>query len=237
MKMTIGAAVRLTFVGLVSIVSTAWEGSARSPSTQPIVIGHRGASGYVPEHTLVFLLHRHPAGRRLRRARSGDRPKMVSWSRATKTRSAARPTSREHPEFAARAERPRRSMASASPAGSPRTSRSRSSRRCGSKERIPQMRPDNTRFDGQFESPHVGRSARAGAAVNESGGSPRAGRASAQPDADRHLSRDEASDLLRLARPVAGRAVGAQRCIASDTPASARPLYIQSFEVGNLQAT
>jgi hypothetical protein len=39
------------------------------PVQTPIVIGHRGASGYVPEHTLAAYFIAIPAGRGLHRAR------------------------------------------------------------------------------------------------------------------------------------------------------------------------
>ena len=47
---------------------------ATRPSDQPLVIGHRGASGYRPEHTLAAYETRHPAVRRLHRARPRRRP-------------------------------------------------------------------------------------------------------------------------------------------------------------------
>ena len=58
-----------------------------------------------------------------------------------------------HPEFAARRTTQVIDGTSGRRAGSPKTSRSRSSRPCARASAFPTLRPANTRFDGQFEIP------------------------------------------------------------------------------------
>ena len=60
---------------------------------KPLVIGHRGASGYRPEHTLAAYRLAISDGRRLHRARPRRRRRTACWSPATSRTSAARPTS------------------------------------------------------------------------------------------------------------------------------------------------
>ena len=71
-------------------------------SKKPIVIAHRGASGYVPEHTLAAYAAGDRDGRRLHRAGPGDRPRTACSSPATRTRSADTTDVADHPEFASR---------------------------------------------------------------------------------------------------------------------------------------
>jgi glycerophosphoryl diester phosphodiesterase len=120
-------------------------------STAPIVIGHRGACGYVPEHTLAsyFLAIQYGADfvePDLVMTRDGVLVARHENEIGGTTDVAA------HPEFAAR--RARRSIDGTEIEGwftedftfaELKTLRAR--------ERIPQFRPANTRFDGQFEIP------------------------------------------------------------------------------------
>jgi glycerophosphoryl diester phosphodiesterase len=118
-------------------------------STVPSVIGHRGASGYVPEHTLAayFLALQYGADciePDLVMTRDG-----VLIARHENEIGGTTDVAR-HAEFAAR--RTRRSIEGTEVDGwfsedftlaELKTLRAR--------ERIPQLRPANTRFDGQFE--------------------------------------------------------------------------------------
>jgi glycerophosphoryl diester phosphodiesterase len=120
-------------------------------SIGPIVIGHRGASGYVPEHTLVsyFLAIQYGADfvePDLVMTRDGVLVARHENEIGGTTDVAA------HPEFADR--RARRTIDGSDVEGwftedftlaELKTLRAR--------ERIAQVRPANTRFDGQFEIP------------------------------------------------------------------------------------
>jgi glycerophosphoryl diester phosphodiesterase len=120
-------------------------------SIGPIVIGHRGASGYVPEHTLAsyFLAIQYGADfvePDLVMTRDGVLVARHENEIGGTTDVAA------HPEFASR--RARRTIDGSEVEGwftedftlaELKTLRAR--------ERIPQLRPANTRFDGQFEIP------------------------------------------------------------------------------------
>ena len=120
-------------------------------SATPIVIGHRGASGYVPEHTLAsyFLAMQYGA--------DYVEPDLVMTADGVpvarhENEIGATTDVARHPEFAAR--RAERVIDGVSVRGwftedftlaELKTLRVR--------ERIPELRPGNTRFDGQFEIP------------------------------------------------------------------------------------
>ena len=117
----------------------------------PIVIGHRGAAGYVPEHTLAsyFLAMQYGA--------DFIEPDLVMTRDGVlvarhENEIGATTDVGSHPEFAAR--RTQRTIDGTPTEGwftedftlaELKTLRAR--------ERIPQLRPANTRFDGQFEIP------------------------------------------------------------------------------------
>jgi glycerophosphoryl diester phosphodiesterase len=117
----------------------------------PIVIGHRGASGYVPEHTLAsyFLAMQHGV--------DFIEPDLVMTKDGVliarhENEIGGTTDVAAHPEFAAR--RTRRLIDGMQVAGwftedftltELKTLRAR--------ERIPEVRPANARFDGQFEIP------------------------------------------------------------------------------------
>jgi glycerophosphoryl diester phosphodiesterase len=139
---------------LLTAVSPAFAGHKPAPlppKSEPIVIGHRGASGYVPEHTLAAYYIA------IQQGADFVEPDLVS----TKDRVlVARHENEiggttdvaERPEFASR--RTTKVIDGVSIQGwftedftleELKTLRVR--------ERIPAVRPDNTRFDGQFEIP------------------------------------------------------------------------------------
>ena len=177
----------------------------------PVVIGHRGASAHRPEHTLLSY--------EAAIAMGADyiEPDLVSTkdhilvarheNDITGTTDVA-----AHPEFADR-------RTTKTVDGRPITGWFTEDftlaelKTLRAKERVPDLRPDNTAFDGVAEIPTFEEVVRLGAA-------PRRGR----------LSRDQASDVLRLHRPVAGGA--AARHLNTN---HMRKVYIQSFETANLR--
>lgn len=118
---------------------------------EPVVIGHRGASGYVPEHTL--------SGYYIAIQQGADyvEPDLVMTKDGVlvarhENEIGGTTNVADHPEFAAR--RTTKLIDGVSTQGwftedftlaELKTLRAR--------ERIPALRPDNTRFDGQFEIP------------------------------------------------------------------------------------
>ena len=112
----------------------------------PLVIGHRGASAYLPGAHAGGLPARHPARRRLHRAGPGadqdghliarHENELERHHRRLDPAGIRRPA--DHQDHG---RQPR-------PAGSPRTSPSPRSRRSSPSERIPEIRPGNTAYDG-----------------------------------------------------------------------------------------
>jgi glycerophosphoryl diester phosphodiesterase len=192
-----------------------------SSSVRPVVIGHRGASGYRPEHTL--------ASYQLAIELGADfvEPDLVSTrdgilvarheNEISDTSDVA-----AHPEFAAR--RAEKSIDGAAISGffsedftlaELKTLRAR--------ERLPALRPANTRFDGQFEIPTleeiIALVQRESAARGRSIGLyPE----TKHPSYFRSIGLALEEPLIRVLH-------------ASGYDARSSPLFIQSFEVGNLQ--
>ncbi|WP_439674087.1 glycerophosphodiester phosphodiesterase [Embleya sp. MST-111070] len=121
------------------------------PSTHPIVIGHRGASGYRPEHTLESY--------RLAIRMGADyiEPDLVSTKDGVLVARHENEISgttdvAAHPEFAAR-------KTTKTIDGTPVTGWFTEDltlaelKTLRAKERLPQVRPTNTTFDGKFEVP------------------------------------------------------------------------------------
>jgi glycerophosphoryl diester phosphodiesterase len=190
----------------------------------PIVIGHRGASGYVPEHTLAsyFLA--------IQQGADFIEPDLVSHENEIggTTDVAA------HPEFAAR--RTTRTIDGSSVEGwftedftlvELKTLRAR--------ERIAQLRPGNARFDDQFEIPtldeildlvHGADVVRAHSARARHEPSPQ--RLGVYPET-KHPSYF-AGIGLALEEPLL------KTLARHDYEGAAAPVFIQSFETGNLRA-
>jgi len=118
-------------------------------NAMPVVIGHRGACGYVPEHTLTsyFLAMQHGADYiepDLVMTRDGVLVARHENEISATTDVAA------HTEFAAR--RTRRLIDGVSVEGWFTEDFTLAElKRLRARERIPQLRPGNVRFDGQFE--------------------------------------------------------------------------------------
>jgi glycerophosphoryl diester phosphodiesterase len=132
---------------------SAASGRDRAPghSADPIVIGHRGASGYRPEHTL--------AAYELAIEQGADfiEPDVVSTKDGVLVARHENEISgttdvAAHPEFAAR--RTTKVIDGVpTPAGSPRTSPTPSSARSGPRRGCRRSAPQNTAYDGQFRVP------------------------------------------------------------------------------------
>jgi glycerophosphoryl diester phosphodiesterase len=200
-------------------------------STGPIVIGHRGASGYVPEHTLAsyFLAIQYGADfvePDLVMTRDGVLVARHENEIGGTTDVAA------HPEFADR--HARRTIDGTDIEGwftedftlaELKTLRAR--------ERIPLVRPANTRFDGQFEIPtfeeilvlvHAGDEQRAARARQL--GAPMPARIGVYPET-KHPTYFSSRGLALEAPIVEMLARHGYRDHSS-------PVWLQSFEVGSL---
>jgi glycerophosphoryl diester phosphodiesterase len=135
--------------GTIMTASTIIANAAQPPA--PIVIGHRGASGYVPEHTLTSYFIAIQDGA------DYVEPDLVMTKDGVlvarhENEIGGTTNVADHPEFASR--RATKVIDGASVTGwftedftlaELKTLRAR--------ERIPDTRPANTRFDGQFEIP------------------------------------------------------------------------------------
>ena len=106
----------------------------------PVIIAHRGASGYRPGAHPRLLPARHRAGRRLHRARPRPHPRRRA-GRPARERDRRHHRRRRAPGVRRPPRPPRPSTAARSPAGSPRTSPSPSCKTLRAKERLPQVRP------------------------------------------------------------------------------------------------
>ena len=148
---------RLLLAGAISSSSRCRRRRRRSRATadhhaQPLVIGHRGASGYRPEHTLASYTLAAEHGRRLHRARprrdQGRRARRPPRERDQRDDGRRRPIG----EFASR--RTTKVIDGASITGwFTEDFTLRELKTLRAKERIPALRPQNTKFDGRFEVP------------------------------------------------------------------------------------
>jgi glycerophosphoryl diester phosphodiesterase len=137
-------------IALLGTIMTA-SSAAHQAQPHPIVIGHRGASGYVPEHTLTSYFIAIQDGA------DYVEPDLVMTKDGVlvarhENEIGGTTNVAEHPEFASR--RATKIIDGTSITGwftedftlaELKTLRAR--------ERIPDIRPGNTRFDGQFEVP------------------------------------------------------------------------------------
>ncbi len=199
----------------------------------PIVIGHRGASGYVPEHTLAAYFLAMQAGADfiepdLVMTRDG-----VLVARHENEISATTDVAAV-PRFAAR--RARRSIDGTETQGWFTEDFTLAELKClRVRERIPQLRPANARFDGQFEVPTLEEilalvqgvealRARRAALL----GLPAPARIGLYPET-KHPSHFAARGLALETTLVATLA-------RFGYEGAAAPVWLQSFEVGNLVA-
>ena len=118
-----------------------------------VVIGHRGASGVPPRAHARVLRAGDRDGRGLHRARPGSDEGRQARRAPRERHRRARRTSRHAASTHAGTTKTIDGVVLREHAGSPRTSRSPSSRRCGRSSGCPRIRPANTAFDGLFEIP------------------------------------------------------------------------------------
>lgn len=192
---------------------------------RPIVIGHRGASGYVPEHTLTSYFIA------VQQGADYIEPDLVSTKDGVliarhENEIGGTTDVAEHPEFAGR--KTKKIIDGKEVEGwftedftlaEIKTLRAR--------ERLPQLRPGNARFDRQFEIPTLDEILSLVRALERMRG-PSAPRIGVYPET-KHPSYFRGIDLamegplLRTLKRWGYRGKDA-------------PVFIQSFEVGNLQA-
>src|SRR5215218_10994530 len=215
-------AVAAATLSIVSPAVASADASTAAAKAKPLVIGHRGASGYRPEHTL--------ASYRLAAKLGADyiEPDLVSTKdhvlvarhepEISQTTNVA-----DHPEFADR--RTTKVIDGVSFTGwftedftlaELKTLRA--------KERIPDIRPQNTAYDGEFEVPTF----------------------QEVIDLRERLSRQLGREIgiyPETKHPTYFRSIGlplepplVEALEANGLDAPGAPVYVQSFEVGNLQA-
>ncbi len=219
-------------IAVVSIVVGAEVTAGTQLAQTPIVIGHRGASGYVPEHTLAAYFIA------IQQGADYIEPDLVSTKDGVlvarhENEISATTDVAEHPEFAAR--RTTKSIDGVSVTGwftedftlaELKTLRAR--------ERIPQIRPANARFDGQFEIPTLNEVLALVKSINETRErlGHRRGKAAAAPigvyPETKHPTYFD-SIGLSLEEPL----MRSLRRYGYEGRRSA--VFIQSFEVGNLK--
>lgn len=218
-------ALRILLGGVALISADAVPELQAAEPTRPIVIAHRGASGYVPEHTLAAYFIA------VQQGADYIEPDLVSTKDGVliarheneiggTTDVAARP------EYAAR--RTRKVIDGREVEGwftedftlaELKTLRAR--------ERLPELRRDNARFDGQFEIPTLDEILSLVRALERMRG-PNAARIGVYPET-KHPSYFRGIDLA-LEGPLL-RTLKRWGYRGKDAP-----VFIQSFEVGNLQA-
>lgn len=206
------------------------HGPARAQ--EPIVIGHRGASGYVPEHTLsaYFIA--------IQQGADYIEPDLVSTRDGVlvarhENEIGGTTNVAEHPEFASR--RTTKTIDGIAFTGwFTEDFTLRELKTLRTKERIPAVRPDNTRFDGQFEIPTLDEVLSFVAAINEQRadaarrqGRPKPAPIGVYPETKHPTYFDSIG--LSLEEPLV-------RTLHRHGYLSERsPVIIQSFEVSNLK--
>jgi glycerophosphoryl diester phosphodiesterase len=199
--------------------------SAARETTKPIVIGHRGASGYVPEHTLTSYFIA------VQQGADFIEPDLVSTKDGIliarhENEIGGTTDVAAHPEFAAR--KTKKTIDGRPVEGwftEDFTLEEIKSLRA--RERLPQLRVGNARFDGQFEVPTFDEILSLVRTLERMRG-PGAPRIGVYPET-KHPSYFRSIDL-----PLEGpmlRTLKRWGYRGKDAP-----IYIQSFEVGNLQA-
>jgi len=212
-----------TTAGLLSLapVATAAPERARGPVADPVVIAHRGASGYRPEHTL--------AAYRLAIRMGADyvEPDLVSTKDGVLVARHENEIS-ETTDVAARPEFADRRTTKVID-GVPMTGWFTEDftlaelKTLRAVERMPDVRPDNTRYDGRFEVPTFDEVLDLVASESRRRGTP----VGVYPETKHPTYFDEIG--LSLEEPL----VRSLRGHGLDRPNA--PVFVQSFETGNLR--
>jgi glycerophosphoryl diester phosphodiesterase len=229
----LAACAALGLLGSIASAENPFELGRRDRSPEPpIVIGHRGASGFVPEHTLTSYFIA------IQQGADFVEPDLVSTkdgvlvARHENDISGTTDVS-EHPEFASR--RTTKMVDGVSLTGwFTEDFTLRELKTLRAKERIPAVRPDNTRFDAQFTVPTFEEVLELVKSVNEqrAASARRLGRAAPAPigvyPETKHPSFFDALGLS-LEEPLV-------KTLHRFGYLSKRdPVFIQSFETGNLR--
>ena len=203
----------------------------RDAHAAPIVIGHRGASGYVPEHTLSAYYIA------IQQGADYVEPDLVMTKDGVlvarhENEIGGTTNVAEFPEFASR--KATKVIDGNSVTGWFTEDFTLAElKRLRAKERIPQVRPDNTRFDGQFEIPTLKEVLSLVRCANEEREklARRTGKRDFRPigiyPETKHPSYFDALDLS-MEEPL----LSALRQFGYDSKRD--PVFIQSFEVANL---
>jgi glycerophosphoryl diester phosphodiesterase len=199
----------------------------------PIVIAHRGASGYAPEHTLASYFIA------IQQGADYIEPDLVSTRDGVliarhENEIGGTTDVAQHPEFASR--KSRKTIDGVGAEGwftedfsleEIKTLRAR--------ERIPALRPGNVRFDGQFEIPTFAEILSLARAMDELREA--AARARGVPPPPRIGVYPETKHPSHFARCGLALESALLRCLHHHGyEGRSAPVFIQSFEVGNLQA-
>ena len=197
---------------------------ATIPATESehTVIAHRGASGYRPEHTLASY------ELAIRQCADVIEPDVVMTKddilvARHENEIGGTTDVAAHPEFADR-------RTTKTIDGRPVTGWFTEDftlaelRTLRAKERLPQLRPANTAFDGKYVDPDPRRGARPGPPLTH-----------LQRSSGRGRARDQAPHLLRLDRTIRSRGRCCDALTAANLNRRNAPVIIQSFETGNLQ--
>jgi glycerophosphoryl diester phosphodiesterase len=209
-------------VGVIAMTSLS---AIANESSRPIVVGHRGASGYVPEHTLTSYFIA------VQQGADYIEPDLVSSKDGVliarhENEIGATTDVASHVEFA-----PRKTTKTidgkAIEGWFTEDFTLAELKLLRARERVPQLRPSNSRFDGQFEIPTLDEILSLVRALERMRG-PDAPRIGVYPETKhpsyfRSINLPLEGTLLRTLKRWGYR--------GKDTP-----IFIQSFEVGNLQA-
>ena len=103
------------------------------------------------------------------------------------------------------------------------------------RERIPEVRPANARFDGQFEIPTFDEVLRLLRSLDAQRVAAARRLGAPQPAADRRVSGDQAPHVFRSAGAVDGPRRCCRHWRVTGMKGRKAPVFIQSFEVGNLK--
>ncbi len=204
-----------------------------APRPAPIVIGHRGASGYAPEHTLTSYFIA------IEQGADYIEPDLVS------TRDGVLIARHEneiggttdvslHPEFAARRTR---KLVDGKPVEGWFTEDFTLAelKRLRARERLAELRPANARFDGQLEIPTLEEIlALAGAIERQREEAARARGAAPPPRIGVYPETKHPTHFARLGLALEAPLLAALRRHGYERPGA--PAFIQSFEVGNLRS-
>jgi glycerophosphoryl diester phosphodiesterase len=202
-------------------------------AVRPIVIAHRGASGYLPEHTLAaYFLAAELGADYIEPDLVMTRDRVLVARHENEISSTTDVASR--PEFADR--RATKTIDGVAISGwFTEDFELEELRQLRTRERLPTLRPANARFDGRFPIPTFEEILELAAAVDRMRAA--AARLSGRPVPQRlgvYPETKHPSYFAGIGRPMEGALV--ETLVRHGFGPAARPAFIQSFEVANLEA-